>query len=182
MTHQPYLDWLSADTTRPDEVLTYVEQVDLQKHLDECPECRRISNALSAVEEELKTAPLLVPEAGFATRWQARLAMDRQRLHRRQAIRLSAASLGAALVLFALLVFLAWPLLSSPGLLAWTYLYQIIRFVSLFSTVEQFTGGLVRAAGSAILPFVWVMMTGVLALLVGAWAAAYYALTSRKNI
>jgi len=182
MTHQPYLDWSFSDPTRPDETLTHAERVELQKHLDGCPECSRISEAWRAVEGELKNAPLLTPDAGFTSRWQIHLAADQQHQHHRQGILISAASLGLALALFTLLVFLAWPLLRSPQLLAWTYLYQFVRWVSILSAVQQFTSSLLRAASVALPPIVWVMMIGALALLGGVWVAAYHALTSPRKI
>lgn len=182
MTHQPYLDWLLADPHRPEEVLTADQQVALQGHLAACAECSRMAAAWQAVDRELQAAPARGPQAGFTARWQARLDVDRQKQRRRQSMTMFGVSLGLALVLFVLLTALAWPVIQSPRLLLMTYIFQLIRWASLFGAVQQFTAGILRGVVSGLSPLGLIFSAGGLCLAAVLWVVSYRVLTDPERI
>jgi predicted anti-sigma-YlaC factor YlaD len=182
MTHQPYLDWLLADSRRPEETLAADQKAALQGHLDDCPECRRLAAAWQAVDGELRAALVLEPAPGFTARWQTRLDVDRQSQRRRQSMTMFAVSLGLALVLFVVLLVLAWPVIQSPRLLLWTYIFQVIRWASLFAAVQQFTASLLRGAVAALSPLGTIFAVGGLSLMAVLWVVSYRVLTNPERI
>jgi hypothetical protein len=186
MNHQPYQEWLFVDPGQPEEALSGEQATALRAHLDECPECRQLSFAWISVADDLQSAVHFAPAPGFTGRWQDRLAADRlyqrQHIHRRQSLVILGLSLGAAVLLFAALVFLAWPLLRSPSLLAWTYGYQLVHWASLVGATQQFLGSLLRAADIAVSPLSWVLAAGGLTLLSVLWVVSYRLLTQPRSI
>jgi anti-sigma factor RsiW len=74
MDHRPYENWLLDD-----ERLTAEQERNLRAHLRNCPECASLDRANMA----LRAAPVSVPAAGFAARFEARLAAERKVQRRR---------------------------------------------------------------------------------------------------
>ncbi len=74
MNHQPFEDWLLAD-----ETLTPHQKKDLQTHLQACSDCA----AIAEVNLALRAAKAVEPVAGFAGRFQVRLAARKKALRRR---------------------------------------------------------------------------------------------------
>ncbi len=97
MSHQPFENWILDQGT-----LSIEERRALQDHLATCKQCQHLERNWQSVHQELRARPLAAPAAGFSKRWQAGLAMRRQRDQRRQAWRIFGGLLGAAL--FILLV------------------------------------------------------------------------------
>jgi len=183
MNHHPYREWLLASSKQPEDVLTQEQSVALQSHLDECSECRDLAQAWQTVEEELLHAPLVSPAPGFIARWQDRLVSDRQRRANQQGIVLMISSFGVGIFLVGVLVFLVWPLLSKPSLLAWTYLYQILRWISIFGAFQQFAGSLFHAADlPAMGPIVWIFIFGFITILSVLWVVYYRVLTNPRSV
>lgn len=74
MDHRLFEDWLQADAT-----LTPQQKQDLQTHLQTCPDCA----AFAEVNLALRAAKLVEPVAGFAGRFQVRLAARKKAFRRR---------------------------------------------------------------------------------------------------
>lgn len=183
MNHQPYREWLFASSDEPGEALTPDQNAALQTHLDECSECQSLSAAWQAVEADLLAAPQISPAPGFAARWQKRLAFERRQRANRQGVLLMITSSAVGLFLVGILVFVAWPLLSSPGLLVWTYLYQVLRWVSIFDAFQQFAGSLFRAADLPLIsPVGWVFIFGCITMLCVLWVVSYRLLTNPRSM
>ncbi len=77
MTHRPFEDWLLDD-----QPLTPQQQRDLQAHVRSCPACTAIAESNLA----LHATRLVSPAAGFADRFQVRLAKRRREQRWRQVI------------------------------------------------------------------------------------------------
>jgi len=120
MNHQLYENWLlNGDPLLPDE-----EQA-LRTHLASCASCQDLDSAWRGVEHKLKYAQPIVPAAGFTARWMEKLALEQQRRRRRQSLVVLTLSLGAAGILAVAMINLTYPLLRVPGLVFWTYIYQL---------------------------------------------------------
>ena len=74
MDHRPFEDWLLDN-----KVLTSNEKRQLNAHLQTCPSCC----ALAEVDLALKTVKVAAPTAGFADRFQVRLAARKKALRQR---------------------------------------------------------------------------------------------------
>ncbi|PWH12375.1 MAG: hypothetical protein DDG60_13545 [Anaerolineae bacterium] len=77
MVHQPYEDWLLDDAR-----LTPDQERDLRIHLRACPNCTALARANLA----LRAAPVITAPQGFASRFQDRLAAQRQTERKRSRI------------------------------------------------------------------------------------------------
>ncbi len=77
MNHRPFEDWLLDD-----QPLTPQQQRDLQAHVRSCPACAAIAESNLA----LHATRLVSPAAGFADRFQVRLAKRRREQRWRQVI------------------------------------------------------------------------------------------------
>ncbi len=182
MTHQPYLDWLFIDPDQPMEALDAEQTAKLRAHLAECPECSQLDSAWQSVALELKKSPLASPKAGFASRWEARLEVERLKQHRRQSLGMLVFSLVGAFVLLAALVILAWPLVTSPGLVLWATVYQLMRWFSIIGVAQQFSTSVLRAADLSFSPMVWLFATGLLTMLGVLWVVSYRFLTIPRSV
>jgi hypothetical protein len=176
MTHLPYQDWLFEDTLDS-------TQADLwQSHLETCAECRDLEAAFQQVEHNLRTTPQVAPAVGFAMRWQARLELERSRLHKRQ-IRLAFAfGVGGILILLGLLAILFWPLLDSLDALGWAAVYQLY-LVLVFAHQAVDAIAILGRALRPVLPLVlWVMALGLLTQAAVLWVVSYRYITNPRRI
>ena len=92
MNHRPFEDWLLDD-----QPLTTEQKRELQAHLRTCPACSAIAESNLA----LHSVRMVSPAAGFAERFQTRLAHRRQEQHWRQII-------GTVILVLGGLALLAW--------------------------------------------------------------------------
>jgi anti-sigma factor RsiW len=179
MNHQIYQDWLFA---LEDEALDEQQTSTLQAHLQECIECRRLAQAWQNVEGLLRKSPLVGPQAGFAGRVQARVQADRQRAYRRQTIlTLGFYGVGAVL-LSALIIYLAWPWLRSPAMLGWAWLYRAFVAYSFFGAVGDFLSTMLRAAARVVPLAGWVLLVGLVSELGVLWVVSLRLLTNPRRV
>ncbi len=157
MDHRPFEDWLLED-----KVLSTDEKRQLDIHLRECATC----TPLAEVNLALKSVRSAEPAAGFADRFQVRLAARKQAIRRRNlwGFAILAASISG------LLIWLIWPvfgtLVHSPveALASW--------FASLFSTWASFQAmlhagiALFKVVPSFVPVYLWI----VLVLAAGGWS------------
>jgi len=95
MNHQPFEDWLLSD-----EPIDQEQEANLRQHLNDCPQCTTLSQALQSVEQEMARTPQVSPASGFTERWQARLAAKLAQQQRRLVWCAIGFSLSAALGIF----------------------------------------------------------------------------------
>jgi hypothetical protein len=74
MNHRPFEDWLLAENP-----LTPQQERELTAHLQICPSC----SSLAEVSLALRTVQQAGPPAGFVSRFQVRLAAQRQAMRRK---------------------------------------------------------------------------------------------------
>jgi len=70
--HIPFEDWIFDEDT-----LTENDRRDLQRHLQECDECRSIDRRWQTARQAIQEAGMQAPAPGFTNRWKA---MARRRL------------------------------------------------------------------------------------------------------
>jgi hypothetical protein len=154
MNHQPFEEWLLND-----KPLDPKQKLELDVHLRVCSYC----NALAETAKALRTVKMVTPAAGFAARFQTRLALQRAADRRRRVW-------GSVLFTLGGLVLLLWltgpylaSFLSSPA----TWISTLIGWgVFLITTLEA-----VAKAGSVFLdvipsflsPFAWMVLVSAIA-------------------
>lgn len=173
MNHQPFEDWLFSE-----EPLAPQAAADLQAHLETCADCRRLANAWQSVNAELRQAPQVEPAAGFTSRWQDRLEADRQRLHRRQGFFALGYFVAGAVILTASLLVLALPLLRSPDVLIWTWVYRLVNLVTVADVLGDLFRGLANLAGGGLSVAAWVLFVGLVSEIAVLWVVSYRWLTN----
>jgi hypothetical protein len=168
MNHQPFEEWLLND-----KHLIPAEKRELDAHLRTCKHC----TALTQTGFALRSARVVPPAAGFALRFQQRLAVQKIAERRRK--------LWGVLVL----------ILTGVGLLGWyvaPYLYAVITspvesltivvgyllFVttSLQAFAEAFSV-LARVLPNFIPPYVWMVLVSALAGIGLLWAISIWRFT-----
>ncbi len=110
MSHQPFEDWIVGE-----EALTLEQRRSLDRHLDDCAACARLTSSLAAVERTLGEAEAVAPAAGFGTRFALRLGQARLRAGRRQAWGTFAAAVAAASMLAIPMIVRLGARWTSPG-------------------------------------------------------------------
>lgn len=176
MNHQPYQDWLFEDTLD-------VAQADaLHSHLDSCVECRSLVGAFHQVEHSLRAAPLVAPTPGFSLRWQARLDLERLRLHRRQVRLAFAFGLGGAVLLLALLAVLLWPLIDMLEVLLWAGAYQLYLIYAFVLSAGQALAAFAKGLALVMPLAAWVLALGLLTQAVVLWVVSYRYMTNPRRI
>lgn len=154
MNHQPFEDWLLNDMP-----ITHEQKRDLDLHMRTCTYC----SALVETGIALKSVKKVSPQAGFTTRFQARLA-ERKLAERRRKI------WGAVLFTFGGLAMLMW--LASPYLASFfsapaTWIAALVEWVVFVITTFQ----ALAQAGSVFLqiipdflsPFAWMVILSAVA-------------------
>jgi hypothetical protein len=154
MNHQPFEDWLLNDMP-----ITHEQKRDLDLHMRTCAYC----SALIETGIALKSVKKVSPQAGFTTRFQARLA-ERKLAERRRKI------WGAVLFTFGGLAMLLW--LASPYLASFfsapaTWIAVLVEWVVFIITTFQ----ALAQAGSVFLqiipdflsPFAWMVILSAVA-------------------
>jgi anti-sigma factor RsiW len=177
--HHPYEEWLLGSL---DEALPAEQAAELEAHLHDCPACRALSDSWQLAEHTLRRAPLAAPRAGFSARWLQRVDVERQRSHRRQGLLIFGLNLLLAAGLLAGLMWLALPMLRSPDLLLWTWLYQMVRWLSVAGAARQFLGGFLSATAANVPLAAWVLFAGILSQLGVLWVVSYRVLTNPRRI
>ncbi len=160
MNHRPFEDWLLDD-----QPLTPQQQRDLQAHVRSCPACAAIAESNLA----LHATRLVRPAAGFADRFQVRLAKRRREQRWRQVI----GTIGLVLGGLGLVYWLAGPFIlaaiASPAsfiTVSVGYFLFILTSIQVFgeagsillSVLPKFispAGWVALTAGAAGLGFLW---------------------------
>jgi hypothetical protein len=163
MDHRPFEDWLLDD-----ERLTPEQERDLRTHLRSCPKCA----ALARANQTLRAAPVSVPAAGFAFRFQTRLAAERK-VQRRRSI------LGILLLVatgIGILLWVAIPFLSYLQLAPWQILLawfnEVVYITFTARTFSVIGGTLVKILTGLIPPYAWILALVLFGFLGSVWTAS----------
>jgi len=163
MNHQPYENWIFAESYLSGEQLRQLET-----HLNECSECQRLRQGLKSTGALLQAAPMAAPLTGFAQRWQASLIERRAIQQRRQSRMLFLALAGAALLI---LLLLALYFLATSTPVDWVVAVFQSTF-SLFSTwnmIQDFILELLNFIPPVVPIAFWVLLTIGLSALTLVW-------------
>jgi anti-sigma factor RsiW len=183
MNHELYEEWLfTYYDERSEEKLTSGQVLTLQAHLKSCAPCRQLAETWQQVDAQLRAAPIMAPVDGFASRWEARLEIERQRLQHRQALAVLGFSILAAALLFSCLLILALPWMQSPRVLVWAGVYRLIQLFAYLETARDVFVPMLQTATGAIPASWWVILTGVLTELAVLWVVSYRLLTKPRRI
>lgn len=149
MKHQPFEEWLLNE-----EPITSEQKRELDLHLRSCEYC----NALAATGSLLRSAKMAAPAAGFATRFQARLAEHKIADRRRKLWGTGWFILGGLSLLLWFAGPSIWTFASSPE--SW-----IARFVEwgifLITTLQALTQAgevFLHVAPGFLPPFAWMII------------------------
>jgi anti-sigma factor RsiW len=71
-SHQPFEEWIFTDEALPENDLQK-----LNRHLQECDQCRSIDRGWKLARQSLRETGMLMPAPGFTNRWKA---LARQRM------------------------------------------------------------------------------------------------------
>jgi hypothetical protein len=154
MNHQPFEEWLLNE-----KLINPKQKLELDAHLRICSYC----SALVETGKALRTVKKVSPAAGFSTRFQARLAVQKAAERKRK-------RWGAVLFTFGGLVMLIWlvgPYLASFLAAPATWIAALIEWVVFLITTVQ----AVTQAGSVLLrmlpgffsPFVFMVLVSAFA-------------------
>jgi len=174
MNHQPFETWLLDHSE-----LTSEQHIQLESHLEECTQCRKLASALQVVEKALAGTSAISPAPGFLDRWRSSLPARRTNQHREESRRLLIGlSGGAALALLVLIVLNSNA--ESISSLAASLINLYVRTSTIFSQVRNFIFILMNGLPSAFGTIIIVVLTGWLIAGIVLWI---YTIThSRKGV
>jgi hypothetical protein len=154
MNHRPFEDWLLNDMP-----ITPEQKRELDIHLRDCSYC----TALVETGMALKTVKKASPQAGFTSRFEARLTARKAANRRRRYLGSILFTAGG----FALLIWLASPYMLSFFSAPATWISVIVNWlVFLFTTVQalgQAGSVLLKVVPDFISPFAWMVLLSALA-------------------
>ena len=173
MDHQHFEEYLLNDTPVPRE-----EKVAFEAHLKVCASCA----ALAEVNRSLNHVVMAAPAAGFATRFQARLAAQRKAEKRRYII-------GGLILFFAGLGFGLWlalPILSaaifSPTTLIASWAQTLVSIVSMIQAIFRVGDVILRVAAGFIPGEAWALMFGLFGFLSLGWMISFQKTALRQAV
>lgn len=154
MNHQPFETWLLDD-----KILTPVEKRELDSHLRECKTC----SALAETGLALRSARVVAPKAGFALRFQHRLAAQKLAERRQKLWGLIVLVLSA----ISLIGFFVGPFIFAVASAPVEWLTAALGFLLfIFSSVQalgEVISVFVRMLPNFIPPYVWMVILSGLA-------------------
>ncbi|MBN2257868.1 MAG: hypothetical protein JW704_08585 [Anaerolineaceae bacterium] len=166
MNHQPFERWLLDGAA-----LNPAQQAQLQKHLNSCKTCRRLSCNLPRMEQKLFATPPAQPRSGFAQRFQNSLAARQAARQRRQiwSMIFSGLSVGLAIYIYQIL-----PDLSrlSIGTIFSSLINNILTLISSLLHLGQISNYVLMGIPPSIPLAVWVSLTTVFLILSLIWVLA----------
>jgi predicted anti-sigma-YlaC factor YlaD len=177
MSHFDYEAMIFAD-----EPLLPAESIELKNHLQGCEECRGLATAWQGVQADLGAAAIMEPEAGFAGRWQERLIIDRQRVHRKQVQSILGVSLAGALLLSLALAIIWLPVLDTPKVYLYAFLYQVLNVVVAADLMQGLVVGLIRSITSSVSLLTWVVLFGIVCQLGVLWLVSLRLATKTRSV
>ncbi len=164
MEHRPYEDWLLND-----ERLTPEQERDLRTHLRSCPTCSTLARA----NLSLRAAPVAAPSAGFALRFQARLAAERKTQQRRSAVGMSVLAVaGLAALAWVLLPYLEY-LRLEPWQILLAWFNQVVYFAFTVRTLGILSSTLLNVVAALIPPYAWVAALGLSIVIGSVWTISF---------
>ena len=175
--HQPFEEWVYSR-----ETISSQEELALQEHLKDCPNCRSLVNTLDEVESILKTEPVHSPAPGFTARWQTRLIEQRARKQKRQTASFIVLSVIGAVLLLTILIMFMWPILRSPYPFLLALVYQITLVYSFLSTFTQAGVTVMRTMLKVVPATIWISMTITMVGLIALWLIAFQRLVYPRRV
>jgi hypothetical protein len=176
MNHHYFEDLLFAE-----QPLTPQDNAALQEHVRDCESCQILANAWQEVESQLHRSAILEPASGFTDRWQTRLALDSQRVQRKQSMLLLGFSIGGATVLLASLAVLLLPLADSPLVFVAAWLSRLAEMIGLINNTGDVISKLFETFGGSV-SLIWVIFgTGLVSLLAVLWLVSYRVLSAPRR-
>jgi hypothetical protein len=172
MNHQPFEAWLLDD-----KVLTLAEKRDLDSHLRECKTC----SALAETGLALRSARVVAPRAGFATRFQHRLAAQKVAERRHRLWGLIALLVSGAGLLAWFIAPLVLTIASNPV----EWLISIASyFLYLFSSLQaigEVIGVFVRILPGFLPPYAWMVILSALSGIGLLWVVSIWRFARRPQ-
>jgi hypothetical protein len=160
MDHRPFEDWLLDN-----QPLTTDQKRQLNTHLQACSSCA----ALVEVNLALKSVQLAAPAAGFANRFQVRLAAKKQALRRRNFWGFVLLTLSV-LVLFA---WVSWPvlkdLIQSPVNLLASWISSLVSFWASLQAIFRAGMVLFKVVPGFVPAYIW----AVILFTAGGWSLVW---------
>ncbi|MBW6473545.1 MAG: hypothetical protein K0B14_10500 [Anaerolineaceae bacterium] len=98
MDHQPFEEWIFEQKERTKE-----DSIKLNQHLLDCEQCTELQSAWGQVETLMFQTPMVAPAPGFTRRFAARMEMNKEILHKKQAIK---TLMGIGLILIIIMLIL----------------------------------------------------------------------------
>lgn len=175
MNHLPFKEWLLSE-----EPLTPEQGQAFQEHVRGCAECQQLQASWGEVHNLFRRVPQAAPAAGFANRWQTRMAA---RQARRQHIQLGLALTGGAVLALSLILLLGTQLsslLQSPAQYLLIVLGQLASLFVLFSSLQDYLSVFFRSF--PLIPLVGLVLSvGMISFLGVLWLTAYQQLVVARR-
>lgn len=157
MNHVPYEQWLFSEAS-----LSLEQQRLLQAHLQECEQCRLLQLAWNDVNHFLRSEQTVEPANGFAERWRVRLESSytkgQARKNNRKSWIFFFVDLGAAAMLFTLLLIRILNVYDTPLNFIFTYISHFATYIAFLTTFAEFLVAMVKVISSIISPASWLAL------------------------
>ena len=154
MNHRPFEVWLLNDKN-----LTSTEKHELDLHLRTCTHC----TALSATGLALRSANVIAPAAGFAMRFQQRLAAQKIAERRRKLWGLLVLILGGVSLLGWFTAPYLYAVISAPAEWITAAIGYFLFIVSSLQAITEVMTVLLRILPDFISPYMWMVLVSALA-------------------
>ena len=154
----------------------------LEEHLQDCENCRSLAASLHSLSDSIRRSEMVGPIPGFSRRWGMLLKEKRERAHDRQILRTLVFVGMGLIVLSSSLLLMAWPLVRSPGLLAWTWVYRLVSVYSYLEGIREVLVHIVDPSLGAIPLIGWIFSAGMFSMLAVLWVVFYRVLTNPRRV
>jgi hypothetical protein len=177
MNHQPFETWLlSEDPSDEGQVQSLLE------HVDHCDQCASLEASWKDVQRLFETTPRVMPRAGFAVRWQERLAEQKRKRNMYQSWAIFWGTVGSAVVLLALLYIQAVPVLRSPENLVLYLIYRLLSLIAYIHSAQNLFVSLLGTINDLVPAPVWIGLFGTFSMVCVLWFVVLKKLSMSRRI
>jgi predicted anti-sigma-YlaC factor YlaD len=181
MNHQPFEQWLLSD-----EPLNTDQTAALHEHLQMCESCRRLAASWSEVRQLFQTTPIVQPDAGFSSRWQAHLRkyqeLEIEKKQNQQTWMVFALTTIGTILLFVVMLSQLTSYFNSPSEIFVYWMGQTIGLLSNISALREVVVILFGTILSAIPVSYWLISLSILAVLCLIWILSLRHLYNRGGL
>ncbi len=173
MDHQPFEDWIFTQ-----DELEELGKQELNQHLDTCQQCTELNSAWRNVENMFIQQPMVSPTTGFTNRFAAKMALEKEKMYRKQSLR-SLVITGIILIIISIILISIILLSFSAGEIIVSAVSTYTGFVEAFINLRGMAFHFLNGVSPFVFVLVWILLAVWGGILTPLWGITVWKLSKQ---